>query len=89
MDNVDPVITCPPDINQQVTSGSENGAQIRWAMPTATDNTGIPPVVTLSSDPSQIPNSLFIFGSHNISYTATDLAGNQAMCTFTITVGKF
>ncbi|XP_033626670.1 uncharacterized protein LOC117289582 isoform X36 [Asterias rubens] len=86
VDNVDPVITCPPDINQQVTSGSENGAQIRWAMPTATDNTGIPPVVTLSSDPSQIPNSLFIFGSHNISYTATDLAGNQAMCTFTITV---
>ena len=89
VDGVPPDITCPDNIVQQVTSGTENGATISWPMPTATDNSGNQPVVTLSSDPQQVPNSLFIFGMHTISYTARDMANNVAMCSFTITIGKF
>ena len=89
-DGVPPLFSyCPGNISKNATSGIDSSIQIAWGRPTATDNSGIKPSVNLSSDTQKGPYSLFTFGVHFISYSATDMSGNVAFCNFTVTVGKF
>ena len=57
---------------------------VPWTEPTATDNSGMVPTVTQSHQ----PGDSFNVGTTTVTYTFTDLAGNQAQCSFTIIVGK-
>ncbi|XP_038069618.1 uncharacterized protein LOC119738747 isoform X6 [Patiria miniata] len=86
VDRVPPAITCPTNIIREVTSGNRNGIEVSWTVPTATDNSGAEPTVTLSSNPQQGPGSFFQFGSYTINYRAIDGSGNNEVCSFTVTV---
>ncbi|WP_217694761.1 HYR domain-containing protein [Algoriphagus marinus] len=80
-DNEDPIINdCPVGIT--VETDPENcGALVNWIEPTATDNSGS---VILNSNFE--PGTLFQVGITTVIYTATDGAGNQSTCSFTVTV---
>jgi hypothetical protein len=84
-DTQDPVfITCPPNVTLSLAPGGCNTV-LTWSIPVAEDNCGI-----LSIEETTLPNPLFGtqqgVGTYDIEYTATDLYGNEAVCTFTITV---
>ncbi|XP_038047521.1 hyalin-like [Patiria miniata] len=89
VDRVPPVLNCPPNIIQEVTSGNGSGIEVSWNVPTATDNSGAAPNVFLTSNSQQTPGSFFAFGTYTITYTASDGAGNSVSCSFTVNVGKF
>ncbi|MCD2258859.1 HYR domain-containing protein [Psychroserpens luteolus] len=74
-DTTDPVITdCPSDITLC-------GAQaVIWVMPSATDNCD----VTLTS--THEPGDVFDVGTTKVIYTATDNAGNTAICSFDVII---
>ncbi|KAL9960408.1 hypothetical protein ACROYT_G033860 [Oculina patagonica] len=57
-------------------------AQVNWNEPVATDNSGVSPTVTSNYQPLQRLNQ----GNHVIIYTAVDQSGNNATCSFTVTV---
>ncbi|RPA69155.1 HYR domain-containing protein [Cyclobacteriaceae bacterium YHN15] len=80
-DTEDPVISnCPADTSLSNDAGS-CGAIVNWTAPTASDNSGS---VNLSSNFA--PGSFFPVGTTLVTYTATDPAGNTAICSFEITV---
>ena len=57
-------------------------AEIEWQDPVVSDNSNQD--VTLGSN---IPSgSVLSVGIHNVTYTATDIYGNTASCSFTVTV---
>ena len=58
---------------------------VTWTEPTASDNTGVPPVRTRTHQ----PGDGFGVGTTDVVYTFTDQAGNVARCEFTITIGNF
>ena len=57
---------------------------VPWNEPTATDNSGMIPTVTQS----HLPGDSFPVGTTQVTYTFTDMAGNQATCSFSLTIGK-
>ena len=57
-------------------------AQVNWNEPVATDNLGHAPSLTSNYKPPQ----RFSQGTHVITYTAVDQAGNMANCTFAVKV---
>ncbi len=57
---------------------------VSWTEPTASDNSGVTPVVTQSHRPGQN----FPIGTTQVSYSFNDLAGNPAVCSFTVTICK-
>jgi len=78
-DTEPPQITCPADI----TVGNDPGlcsAVVTFAA-TATDN--CPGVILVCSPPS---GTVFPKGTTSVTCTATDTAGNQTSCSFTVTV---
>ncbi len=75
------MIACLAGITEETSLGSP-GTVVTWEEPTATDNSG---VVALS-ERSHAPGSFFIVGTTDVTYTFTDVSGNQAQCTFTVTV---
>jgi gliding motility-associated-like protein len=78
-DNTNPVITgCPSNIT--VSANSSCGAIVTWAAPSASDNC----FVTMTSTHS--PGSSFAIGTTQVKYTATDGAGNTAVCSFNVVV---
>ncbi|XP_022082302.1 mucin-2-like isoform X2 [Acanthaster planci] len=81
-DTTDPVFTNCPDNIVSYVNGPGSTASVEWSVPTATDNSGVPPTVTGSLAP---PVNLGV-GSTTASYTATDAAGNQATCTFSVSI---
>ena len=84
-DTQPPVInTCPDSINNVIPIGITSIA-ITWTEPTATDNSGISPTVTQSHQ----PGDSFPVGVTQVTYTFTDMAGNEATCFFTVTNGNF
>ncbi|XP_071786035.1 uncharacterized protein [Asterias amurensis] len=83
VDTVPPVINCPEAISQSIPFG-QSVAPVFWAIPTASDNSGLAPTVT--ANPSLTPGQQFQQGTTTITYTATDAAFNSASCTFTITL---
>ncbi|MEB2777926.1 HYR domain-containing protein [Algoriphagus sp. D3-2-R+10] len=81
LDAIDPVISdCPTDI---IVSNGEGscGAAVTWTAPTATDNSG-----SVNFISNIAPGTVFEVGTTMVTYTATDGAGNQATCSFTVTV---
>ncbi|MCB0651638.1 MAG: HYR domain-containing protein, partial [Saprospiraceae bacterium] len=79
IDNTLPVPVCPADITVNNDSGI-CGANVSFSVP-ATDNCGTA-IVTFS----QNPGTIFSGGMTNVTATATDAAGNQATCSFKVTV---
>ena len=57
---------------------------VTWIEPTATDNSGETPTVTQSHQ----PGDSFPLGTTQVSYRFTDMSGNEATCSFTITNGN-
>ncbi|AKQ63740.1 Branched-chain amino acid ABC transporter, amino acid-binding protein [Myxococcus hansupus] len=78
-DTTPPALTCPSDIRQ--TSDDASGATVTFTLPQATDNVSTPTVT--ASPPS---GSTFRHGSNTVTVTATDASGNEARCTFQVTV---
>ncbi|MDX2302057.1 MAG: DUF4082 domain-containing protein [Microscillaceae bacterium] len=80
-DNTPPLISnCPANISVN-NDLAECAADVSWTAPTANDNSGS---VTLTSNFA--PGTSFPVGTSTVTYTATDAAGNQATCSFTVTV---
>jgi hypothetical protein len=78
-DTENPSVTCPANIVQSNDPG-QCGAAVSYTAP-ATDN--CPGVLVVCSPPS---GSFFPVGTTPVNCTATDAAGNQASCQFTVTV---
>ncbi|XP_071785340.1 uncharacterized protein [Asterias amurensis] len=83
-DYVPASIACPSSILERLTSGNFSGAVIVWGQPSATESSGIPPLITLLS--TRDNGSFFPFGVHTISYKAVDLKNNIDRCEFNVTV---
>ena len=80
VDNIAPVISdVPEDIVYQITDNNCS-ASITWNAPTSIDNCE----VTLTS--SHQSGATFPVGTTQVTYTATDAAGNQTTSTFDVTV---
>ena len=75
-------ITCPANITRNVDPGI-CGAIVNYATPTATDNSGSA-TITLKSGPAS--GSLFPVGLTTVTFESTDIEGNKAECSFTVTV---
>ena len=56
---------------------------VHWSVPEASDNVG---VAILNG--SHVSGSSFPLGLSVVNYTATDRAGNQARCSFTVKVSE-
>jgi hypothetical protein len=81
-DTTRPVIAgCPANIVLNATS--ENGVAATWTAPTATDNCSMASVTSNYASGSVLP-----IGVTTVRYVATDLNGNQSVCTFTVTVNR-
>lgn len=79
-DTIKPVLSaCPANIS--VVSANGSNATATWTAPTATDNCS---AATVTGDFAS--GSIFPIGATTVTYTATDLNGNNAKCTFTVTV---
>ncbi|XP_070794674.1 sushi, von Willebrand factor type A, EGF and pentraxin domain-containing protein 1 [Pituophis catenifer annectens] len=78
-----PQISCPNDIETS-TLENQNSANISWQIPDAVDNSRDEVLVQVT--PAFIPPYLFPIGEVDITYTATDRAGNEASCSFKIKV---
>ncbi|HRK29227.1 MAG TPA: HYR domain-containing protein, partial [Chitinophagales bacterium] len=74
-----PTLVCPA--NQVITAGNACSATVTWIVPSGSDNCGIATVTG-----SAQPGSTFGTGTTTVTYTATDISGNTATCSFTITV---
>nr|XP_046184667.1 sushi, von Willebrand factor type A, EGF and pentraxin domain-containing protein 1-like isoform X3 [Oncorhynchus gorbuscha] len=82
-DSEPPWVQCPGDVVAE-TDERRGTANISWNVPAATDNSGQEVLVQVK--PVYTPPQLFPIGEERITYAATDRAGNQANCTFTVTV---
>ncbi|MCP4121575.1 MAG: HYR domain-containing protein [Bacteroidetes bacterium] len=81
-DDEDPFLTgCPADTIISADSGMCEAALVLWAPPVPSDNC---PGVTMTS--SNNSGETFPVGVTTVTYIATDVAGNDDTCTFTITI---
>ncbi|XP_071945866.1 uncharacterized protein [Antedon mediterranea] len=79
IDTEDPVVTCPSNITANSTEGAAT-AIVNYTA-TVTDN------VNVTSQSFDIPSgSMFNFGDTAVTFTASDAAGNEANCTFVVTI---
>lgn len=92
LDNVPPTITCPANVTVDAPSGSLT-ATVNNLQPTAlADNCGGNPTLTYSQSGATTgsgsgnANGDYSAGTTNVTYTATDAAGNTATCSFTVVV---
>ncbi len=80
VDNIPPVITsCPTNIT--VSANASCQATANWTAPGFTDN-----CAGAMLGVSKAPGSLFNIGVTTVVYTATDAAGNTAICSFNVNV---
>ena len=83
-DDEDPVIIdCPTNIVQANDAGN-CGAVVSWTEPTATDNCTASGSLVWTK--SHLPGSVFTVGTTTVFYTVEDASGNDATCSFTVTV---
>ncbi|MBN2698974.1 MAG: HYR domain-containing protein, partial [Bacteroidales bacterium] len=80
-----PLITgCPGNITQNIITPSICDTLITWTEPAATDN------CTSSGDlvwnKSHLPGTDFPAGTTTVTYTVTDKAGNESICSFDVIV---
>jgi len=80
-DNTAPVVSnCPSNITISTINNCE--ATVSWDVPSFTDNCDNSPQVISTHNPGDI----FPKGNTLVSYTATDDAGNETICSFTVSV---
>jgi hypothetical protein len=80
-DTVKPIFAnCPANIFLNTT---DTCAVAQWVTPTATDNCGIPSVVS-----THISGMCFPIGTTTVGYSATDSKSNRTYCSFTVTVNQ-
>jgi extracellular elastinolytic metalloproteinase len=82
VDDVDPVVTCPADSVETINEGDLYTIPDFSTIASATDNCTASPLIT--QDP--IAGTEVGVGDTTVTITATDDAGNESVCTFTITV---
>uniref|UniRef100_A0A667ZKN9 Sushi, von Willebrand factor type A, EGF and pentraxin domain-containing protein 1 n=1 Tax=Myripristis murdjan TaxID=586833 RepID=A0A667ZKN9_9TELE len=82
-DSEPPWIQCPQDVVAE-TDERRGTANISWNAPAATDNSREEVVVQVK--PVYSPPQLLPIGKETITYIATDRSGNQANCSFTVSV---
>ena len=85
-DNEDPKFSVASIDN--IDQGTDTGqpyATVTWTVPTASDNSGSNPTVTVAPSNYNPPMQLNV-GTFPVTYTARDSAGNTATLSFTITV---
>ncbi|XP_033117065.1 uncharacterized protein LOC117117004 [Anneissia japonica] len=82
IDNELPVVACPSDITQPTNSG-ENLATVNWPAPNVTDN--VDRNLQATCDPAS-GGPVETGGPLTVTCEATDTAGNEGSCMFTITV---
>nr|XP_057922474.1 sushi, von Willebrand factor type A, EGF and pentraxin domain-containing protein 1 isoform X2 [Doryrhamphus excisus] len=82
-DTEPPWIQCPESIVAE-TDDRRSTAHVNWTAPTATDNSK--EEVAVHVKPVYTPPQLFPIGVETITYIAVDRSGNQANCSFTVTV---
>ena len=75
------IFNCPNDITVTTETG-QYSAVVRWQEPTAIDNSD-EPITTLRT---HFPGNRFPLGTISVEYTFTDSSGNEAACTFEVTV---
>ena len=80
-----PVFTsgCPSDI--AIDDATTSSVRVHWQRPTVTDNSGVEPRVTSTRPPGDIFD---VPGSYVVQYVAEDASGNQATCSFRITLKR-
>uniref|UniRef100_A0A8C4ZWE3 Sushi, von Willebrand factor type A, EGF and pentraxin domain-containing protein 1 n=1 Tax=Gadus morhua TaxID=8049 RepID=A0A8C4ZWE3_GADMO len=82
-DSQPPKLQCPENV-EAATDERRITASVSWNAPNATDNSGLEVMVQVK--PIYTPPQFFPVGTETITYIATDRAGNQANCSFTVTV---
>ncbi|XP_075544132.1 uncharacterized protein LOC142578610 isoform X4 [Dermacentor variabilis] len=75
------VLRCPGTVT--AISTTLEGVPVTWEKPEFSDNVDVQSVRS-----TQSPGSVFNFGVHNVYYTARDIAGNEAVCTFHVNVSR-
>ena len=85
-DNEEPTFSVASINNiAQGTDTGESYATVAWIVPTATDNFGNTPTVTVTPT-NYVPPMQLNIGTYTVMYTATDAASNTATLSFTITI---
>ena len=74
---------CPSDITRDDATTTE--VRVSWQEPTVTDNSGVDPVVYSSRRNGEYFD---VPGSYEVVYTARDDSGNEATCSFRITLKR-
>ena len=74
---------CPDDI--VIDDVTTDEIRVNWQEPTATDNSGVQPDLHSNRQSGEV---FAVPSSSEILYTATDAAGNQATCSFRITLKR-
>jgi len=79
-----PVISCPSNETERAPQSNtpDAGIVMTYNAATATDSSGVVPTITYT----QASNTVFNIGTTIVTATATDAAGNEDSCNFTITV---
>ncbi|XP_022102784.1 uncharacterized protein LOC110985781 isoform X2 [Acanthaster planci] len=81
-DKVSPVFADCPASQAHYLGQNETEVAVYWRRPAAGDNIDIVgPTV-----PSHTPGERFGLGTHTVTYTARDLAGNNGTCAFNVTI---
>ncbi|KAK7910339.1 hypothetical protein WMY93_015023 [Mugilogobius chulae] len=83
IDSEPPWIQCPDDIVAE-TDERRNTAVVSWNPPSALDNSK--EEVSVQVKPVYTPPQLLPIGKEAVTYIATDRSGNQANCSFTVTI---
>jgi uncharacterized repeat protein (TIGR01451 family) len=82
-DTTAPVISCPSNIEVFLPANtSATSMAVNYPAATATDNCSASPTVSYS----HASGSVFPVGTTTVAVTATDAAGNESECSFTVTV---
>ncbi len=77
------ILNFPADI--VVNNGQDScGKKVNWTVPTASDNCNVLGAATLTSNIQ--PGTIFPVGVTTVTYTATDIAGNDSVRSFSVTV---
>ena len=94
-DNVNPTISCPANISQNVGAGTCT-ANVVTPNPTTADNCGVTKLTwtltgaTIASSAAtginNIGTRVFNLGITTVTYIATDAANNTATCSYTVTI---
>lgn len=79
VDKIKPVITCPANVVQAFCTN------VTYALPVASDNCRVNSLALVSG---QVSGSDFKSGTSKVTWRALDASGNEATCTFDVTVGN-